>query len=107
VPAVSGKGYCGRRRVGRLSYTRSCRSKGFCEYEHLVILYLFADLVDFLGLATPKRFYILVLVHTPLFTFVRPLVLLIFTNLTCFVCFVLIRSLHHKLTKGANGHEES
>jgi hypothetical protein len=48
-----------------------------------------------------------VLVHTPLFTFVRPLVLLIFTNLTCFVCFVLIRSLHHKLTKGANGHEES
>jgi hypothetical protein len=49
----------------------------------------------------------LVLVHTPLFTFVRPLVLLIFTNLTCFVCFVLIRSLHHKLTKGANGHEES
>jgi hypothetical protein len=49
----------------------------------------------------------LVLVHTPLFTFVRPLVLLIFTNLTCFVCFVLIRSLHHKLTEGANGHEES
>jgi hypothetical protein len=49
----------------------------------------------------------LVLVHTPLFTFVRPLVLLIFTNLTCFVCFVLIRSLHHKLTKGANGHEET
>jgi hypothetical protein len=49
----------------------------------------------------------LVLIHTPLFTFVRPLVLLIFTNLTCFVCFVLIRSLHHKLTEGANGHEES
>jgi hypothetical protein len=49
----------------------------------------------------------LVLVHTLLFTFVRPLVLLIFTNLTCFVCFVLIRSLHHKLTEGANGHEES
>jgi hypothetical protein len=48
-----------------------------------------------------------VLVHTPLFTFVRPLVLLIFTNLTCFVCFVLIRSLHHELTEGAkNGHEE-
>jgi hypothetical protein len=43
----------------------------------------------------------LVLVHTPLFTFVRPLVLLIFTNLTCFVCFVLIRSLHHELTEGA------
>jgi hypothetical protein len=34
-----------------------------------------------------------VLVHTPLFTFVRPLVLLIFTNLTCFVCFVLNRPL--------------
>jgi hypothetical protein len=43
----------------------------------------------------------LVLFHTPLFTFVRPLVLLIFTNLTCFVCFVLIRSLHHELTEGA------
>jgi hypothetical protein len=43
----------------------------------------------------------LVLVHTPLFMFVRPLVLLIFTNLTCFVCFVLIRSLHHELTEGA------
>jgi hypothetical protein len=42
-----------------------------------------------------------VLFHTPLFTFVRPLVLLIFTNLTCFVCFVLIRSLHHELTEGA------
>jgi hypothetical protein len=42
-----------------------------------------------------------VLFHTPLFTFVRPLVLLIFTNLTCFVCFVLNRSLHHELTKGA------
>jgi hypothetical protein len=43
----------------------------------------------------------LVLVRTPLFTFVRPLVLLIFTILTCFVCFVLIRSLHHELTKEA------
>jgi hypothetical protein len=43
----------------------------------------------------------LVLFHTPLFTFVRPLVLLIFTNLTCFVCFVLIKFLHHELTEGA------
>jgi hypothetical protein len=43
----------------------------------------------------------LVLVRTPLFTFVRPSILLIFTILTCFVCFVLIRSLHHELTKEA------
>jgi hypothetical protein len=43
----------------------------------------------------------LVLVHTPLFTFVRPLVLLIFNNLTCFVCFVINRALHHTLTEGA------
>jgi hypothetical protein len=42
-----------------------------------------------------------VLFHTSLFTFVRPLVLLIFTNLTSFVCFVLIKSLHHELTEGA------
>jgi hypothetical protein len=43
----------------------------------------------------------LVLVRTPLFTFVRPLVLLIFIILTCFVCIVLIRFLHQELTKGA------
>jgi hypothetical protein len=40
----------------------------------------------------------LVLFHTPLFTFVRPLALLIFNNLTCFVCFVINRPLHHALT---------
>jgi hypothetical protein len=51
-------------------------------------------------LSPPDECY-LVLFHTPLFTFVRPLVLLIFTNLTCFVYFVLIRSLHHELTEGA------
>jgi hypothetical protein len=43
----------------------------------------------------------LVLFHTPLFMFVRPLVLLIFNNLTCFVCFVINRPLHHVLIEGA------
>jgi hypothetical protein len=42
-----------------------------------------------------------VLFHTPLFMFVRPLALLIFNNLTCFVCFVINRPLHHALTKEA------
>jgi hypothetical protein len=37
--------------------------------------------------------------------FVRPLALLIFNNLTCFVCFVINRPLHHVLIEGANGHE--
>jgi hypothetical protein len=46
-----------------------------------------------------------VLFHTPLFMFVRPLVLLIFDNFTCFVCFVINRALHHVLIEGANGHE--
>jgi hypothetical protein len=44
----------------------------------------------------------LVLSHTPLFMFVRPLALLIFNNLTCFVYFVISRPLHHVLIKGAN-----
>jgi hypothetical protein len=42
-----------------------------------------------------------VLFHTPLFMFVRPLALLIFNKLTCFVCFVIIRALHHVLIEGA------
>jgi hypothetical protein len=33
----------------------------------------------------------LVLFHTPLFMFVRPLALLIFNNFTCFICFVINR----------------
>jgi hypothetical protein len=44
----------------------------------------------------------LVLFHTHLFMFVRPLALLIFNNLTCFVCFVINRPLHHVLIEGAN-----
>jgi hypothetical protein len=43
----------------------------------------------------------LVLFHTHLFTFVRPLALLIFNNLTCIVCFVINRPLHHALTEEA------
>jgi hypothetical protein len=43
----------------------------------------------------------LVLIHTPLFMFVRPLALLISNHFTCFVCFVINRSLQHILTKGA------
>jgi hypothetical protein len=39
----------------------------------------------------------LVLFHTPLFMFVRPLALLISNNFTCFYCFVLNRSLHQIL----------
>jgi hypothetical protein len=42
----------------------------------------------------------LVLIHTPLFLFVRPLTLLISNNFTCFYCFVMNRSLHQILTKG-------
>jgi hypothetical protein len=43
----------------------------------------------------------LVLIHTPLFMFVRLLALLISNHFICFVCFVINRSLHHILTKGA------
>jgi hypothetical protein len=57
VLAVFGKGYCSRRQVGCLSYTRICLLQRFCEYEHIVILYSFTELVDFLGLAAPERFY--------------------------------------------------
>jgi hypothetical protein len=47
----------------------------------------------------------LVLFHTPLFIFVRPLALLISMHFTCFVCFVINRPLHHVLIEGAIGHE--
>jgi hypothetical protein len=47
----------------------------------------------------------LVLFHTPLFIFVKPLALLISMHFTCFVCFVINRPLHHVLIKGAIGHE--
>jgi hypothetical protein len=43
----------------------------------------------------------LVLFHTPWFMFVGPLALLIFNKLTCFVCFVINRPLHHVLIEGA------
>jgi hypothetical protein len=43
----------------------------------------------------------LVLLYTPLFTFVKPLALLIFNNLTCFVCFVINKPLHYVLIEGA------
>jgi hypothetical protein len=43
----------------------------------------------------------LVLSHTPLFMFVRPLALLIFNNFTCFICFVINMSLHHISIEGA------
>jgi hypothetical protein len=43
----------------------------------------------------------LVLSHTPLFMFVRPLALLIFSNFTCFIFFVINRSLHHISIEGA------
>jgi hypothetical protein len=42
-----------------------------------------------------------VLLYTPLFMFVRPLALLIFNNLSCFVCFVINRPLHYVLIEGA------
>jgi hypothetical protein len=44
----------------------------------------------------------LVLFHTPLFIFVRPLALLISMH---FTCFVINRPLHHVLIEGAIGHE--
>jgi hypothetical protein len=44
---------------------------------------------------------LLVLIHTPLFMFVRPLALLISNHFTCFYCCVINRSLHQILTKGA------
>jgi hypothetical protein len=47
-----------------------------------------------------------VLFHTPLFTFVRPLALLIFNNLTCFVCFCNKQAFTSRLDRGSkNGHE--
>jgi hypothetical protein len=47
-----------------------------------------------------------VLFHTPLFTFVRPLALLIFNYLTCFVCFCNKQAFTSRLDRGSkNGHE--
>jgi hypothetical protein len=47
-----------------------------------------------------------VLFYTPLFTFVRPLALLIFNNLTCFVCFCNKQAFTSHLDRGSkNGHE--
>jgi hypothetical protein len=47
-----------------------------------------------------------VLFYTPLFTFVRPLALLIFNNLTCFVCFCNKQAFTSRLDRGSkNGHE--
>jgi hypothetical protein len=43
----------------------------------------------------------LVLFHTPLFMFVRPLALLISKHFTCFICFVTNRPLHHILIEEA------
>jgi hypothetical protein len=56
-----------------------------------------------LNASTDKCF--LVLFHTPLFIFVRPLALLMSMHFTCFVCFVINRPLHHVLIEGAIGHE--
>jgi hypothetical protein len=48
----------------------------------------------------------LVLFHTPLFMFVRPLALLIFNYLTCFVCFCNKQAFTSRLDRGSkNGHE--
>jgi hypothetical protein len=48
----------------------------------------------------------LVLFYTLLFTFVRPLALLIFNNLTCFVCFCNKQAFTSRLDRGSkNGHE--
>jgi hypothetical protein len=48
----------------------------------------------------------LVLFYTPLFTFVRPLALLIFNYLTCFVCFCNKQAFTSRLDQGRkNGHE--
>jgi hypothetical protein len=48
----------------------------------------------------------LVLFHTPLFTFVRPLALLIFNYLTYFVCFCNKQAFTSRLDRGSkNGHE--
>jgi hypothetical protein len=42
----------------------------------------------------------------PLFTFVRPLALLIFNCLTCFVCFCNKQAFTSRLDRGSkNGHE--
>jgi hypothetical protein len=36
---------------------QECVIANVYKYEHLVILYSFTELVDFLGLAAPERFY--------------------------------------------------
>jgi hypothetical protein len=68
-------------------------------YEHKSYSPLYWDNVGERKTLGDKCF--LVLMHTPLFMLVGPLALLRSNKFTCFYCFVINRSLHQILTKGA------